>query len=711
MVYRKFIKRGDKIYGPYDYHSRKRNGKVITDYLGKHKKEERMVETFVVFMLIGIVFIAGFFSMNIFYHDEISSLPFLKNIFFMEKAIYFNPPAGVNAIFVDPTSQSVDQGDPVTIEIKGQVPITESDIYAIQFDVDYDPSILTFNAPLVEGDLLNNDGVSTIFGYDDSVPGKLDDVYISRNNTQTGTFFDGVFATISFTASSIADGMSDITLNEVIWVNSTITNDTAQNITPVINNGNVTVNFIVNDPPIVSNVECNISGIWSSCDTIDYGDVVQGVRATCIDPDGPVSSVGFVLNNIPDSINLIDGTEISGVGDVYTYDVNPYLTIEDSGNMDFTVTCFGNGGLSDTDVSSWLIDWGILSASFVYPQTDINVTQNLFSPFTSNLTCSGGECGDVDMILDPIFGNTDLSGGYSTITGLTNSRCDIFTLSEEGIVKNISRSGYVSGAGNCAMAIYDVSGNNPNNLIVQSAQQPESVLVNTWTTYPVTDTLLSPGDYALCVNCDVDYYMYIHSTGGIFRGHNADPYPFNDPFGSIDISGSYAMNLYAAYDIGVPGSKSGAVSTTIGAVPFYTSVNPQICSGLKDGDDCEFTWQVNATGDLDTQHEFYVINTPITYAGDVMPVDTPHVFINITLSGAPSCTDADGDGYNITGAGCGLVDCLDSNASINPGVAEICGDLVDNNCNNECEYDSSICSRGDSACLVDALGADVPGDP
>ncbi|MDP2628892.1 MAG: hypothetical protein Q8P15_03270 [Nanoarchaeota archaeon] len=39
MVYKKYIKRDGKIYGPYAYKSRKENGKVITDYVGKHHEK------------------------------------------------------------------------------------------------------------------------------------------------------------------------------------------------------------------------------------------------------------------------------------------------------------------------------------------------------------------------------------------------------------------------------------------------------------------------------------------------------------------------------------------------------------------------------------------------------------------------------------------------------------------------------------------------
>jgi pimeloyl-ACP methyl ester carboxylesterase len=44
------------------------------------------------------------------------------------------------------------------------------------------------------------------------------------------------------------------------------------------------------------------------------------------------------------------------------------------------------------------------------------------------------------------------------------------------------------------------------------------------------------------------------------------------------------------------------------------------------------------------------------------------------------CTDADGDSYSIEGDGCGPVDCADSNASINPGAADICGNDIDEDC-------------------------------
>jgi hypothetical protein len=44
------------------------------------------------------------------------------------------------------------------------------------------------------------------------------------------------------------------------------------------------------------------------------------------------------------------------------------------------------------------------------------------------------------------------------------------------------------------------------------------------------------------------------------------------------------------------------------------------------------------------------------------------------------CTDADNDGYYVGGNECGIKDCDDNDASINPGAPEICGDRIDNDC-------------------------------
>ncbi len=61
--------------------------------------------------------------------------------------------------------------------------------------------------------------------------------------------------------------------------------------------------------------------------------------------------------------------------------------------------------------------------------------------------------------------------------------------------------------------------------------------------------------------------------------------------------------------------------------------------------------------------------------------------------GCPAnCTDADSDGYSVEGGDCGPVDCNDNDAAINPGAVEVCGDGIDNDC-----------SGADRDCPVDGI--------
>jgi len=64
MAYKRYIKRGKKIYGPYIYHSRKEGNKVISDYRGK-PKEKKSKNKFWLYGIIGLTLILLIFlSLN-----------------------------------------------------------------------------------------------------------------------------------------------------------------------------------------------------------------------------------------------------------------------------------------------------------------------------------------------------------------------------------------------------------------------------------------------------------------------------------------------------------------------------------------------------------------------------------------------------------------------------------------------------------------------
>lgn len=80
----------------------------------------------------------------------------------------------------------------------------------------------------------------------------------------------------------------------------------------------------------------------------------------------------------------------------------------------------------------------------------------------------------------------------------------------------------------------------------------------------------------------------------------------------------------------------------------------------------------------------------------------------------PTCTDLDFDTYGApatdlsacTGSTT-LADCNDAVSAVNPGAAEICTDVIDNNCNLESDYDSMDGMHGDTACPVGVTSISV----
>jgi hypothetical protein len=139
--------------------------------------------------------------------------------------VCFLPVINANSLDVFANSSQVNTSQTINIQIR--INAIESDVFALQFDVNYNPSILTLNS-ITEGNFLKSDGASTIFNYTSFGGGLANNIYNARNKTYsdpspgiTGT--NGTIAVLSFTA--ISSGVSSINLSDVTWVNSSITND------------------------------------------------------------------------------------------------------------------------------------------------------------------------------------------------------------------------------------------------------------------------------------------------------------------------------------------------------------------------------------------------------------------------------------------------------------------------------------------------------
>lgn len=68
MAYKKYIKRGDKIYGPYIYHSRRIGGKVISEYHGPGKLDYKKI----FLVIFGVIFLVASISVLVFYEKEMT---------------------------------------------------------------------------------------------------------------------------------------------------------------------------------------------------------------------------------------------------------------------------------------------------------------------------------------------------------------------------------------------------------------------------------------------------------------------------------------------------------------------------------------------------------------------------------------------------------------------------------------------------------------
>jgi len=69
----------------------------------------------------------------------------------------------------------------------------------------------------------------------------------------------------------------------------------------------------------------------------------------------------------------------------------------------------------------------------------------------------------------------------------------------------------------------------------------------------------------------------------------------------------------------------------------------------------------------------------------------------------PVCTDADGDLYFAEGGDCGPQDCNDSDPAVNPAAAERCSDGIDNNCDGLTDgQDTAACPAPPAPTCTDA---------
>ena len=418
-----------------------------------------------------------------------------------------------------------------------------------------------------------------------------------------------------------------------------------------------------NQPPRIGSIQCEKEASWVDCSEVGYGDTVTGLRANITDSDGTVSSVKFRLENLPDNHDLLDMPGSSAGGGWHLSD-SCDLLIEDSGDLRLTVTATDDDAASGSVDSTWFVPWGTLSASLIDPAQDFSVYQNQSFTFQAQLACLGGECGDIEAILDPTLRldqTTGLEDTYININYDQNANSDALCTCTwpQGMVANAvlmkwdisSLEATTIEDAQLYLYLYHARGDDPYTLTVHKIMNHDPVIsaADGYTYDGMNDIPLAQADIGPAVDVvDIDMIPGYKSfdVTPLIQDWQANPetdYGLlinSDALAAYDSYRYFCSQEHAVADqrpymmvTHSQGSFKGAVATTVGATPFYTtSSNPQTRANMKAGDAFDQTWEVVPTGGIDGSYEFFVINHPTTYSAYLSDVETPRVNITIVQS-------------------------------------------------------------------------------
>jgi large repetitive protein len=158
--------------------------------------------------------------------------------------------------------------------------------------------------------------------------------------------------------------------------------------------------FAANNPPVAKEIQCEKNGIWYNCSSIGFGDNLTRARVKCTDIENGVTNATLNLTNVPDGSNYFYNITTTLAGGYWVLD-NPDVIINDSGDFTLIATCTDNYGLSNSNSTTWTVPWGNLLVTLIDPSVDAFVMRNAFFTFSARVNCTGGECGNVNVTLDP----------------------------------------------------------------------------------------------------------------------------------------------------------------------------------------------------------------------------------------------------------------------------------------------------------------------
>ncbi len=466
------------------------------------------------------------------------------------------------------------------------------------------------------------------------------EIYIYENNTKLDSVtFTGVPRTNTFPVrmgarqSGFDNFPADLnseyigSMDEIIIINmSGITDE--QTFVDFLYNNNIGRELFINFAPIITNQQENNSNPVTSDDVFFNATVTDDIE---------VDSCSLFHNNSGSFVNQGLATNISSE---YRFtETDTWL----SGSVGWFFSCKDIFNRTTNGTTQSLnVPFGNLNIVFTDPLQDDNHSFGFFKDYSFQVTCSGGDCGNVNITLDPIPFEQNLLLGLNSVIAdvLVNEDNPDFNFNGAGqntilqigeiganqkletyIRWNISTIPADVEILNATMILFLIFNNaeNPDTYDVFEVQNITwNPSVITFNNKPTFQSLISQtlndnitGDFVIV---NKPFPLDVTSWLKLQYDLNASEVSFfidkSDDLGSGDDNvrfsaseGSNTPLLNITFSIGF---EKGIIPVGNGT-PFFTiTQNPSsICGNMLNGDVCNITFEVNATGNVSDGYVFF----------------------------------------------------------------------------------------------------------
>jgi len=321
-------------------------------------------------------------------------------------------------------------------------------------------------------------------------------------------------------------------------------------------------------PPVISEIDCLVSGSWVDCSDVVYGDTLESVRANCSSFDDNVVNAIFSFNGLFDNYNYFSSF---GYYDNGFWVFNNPIVIDDSGDFRVSVNCIDSRNVDFVRSVEWFVGFGFLSVVRSSPFGNVFISNNNSFVVDETLSCIGGECGDVVSVLNytplslnkPVFS----SGVYSSYVPELAVDSDMDSFFQSNLVD--AAWWYVDLENQYVFDSVNIywNGGNGDSYEVQVSSDNVS-----WTTVFVEPSSDGTGLDNITFDPVVARYVRMQGVDDI----------------------SYWGYAFYEFEVFYSGS-IGGVAVGEGD-PFYSVGEGSFCPGMKAGDSCDSSWVVFANG-------------------------------------------------------------------------------------------------------------------